>query len=273
MIDQEIDWSGESLLLLFSIKMARVIIKKERSVEVDGKKRKISSFDKHYVDSDKDFSCKYGTIKKTDLKKDKVKVANEEFVLFDAQFIDDYKRLRRDAQIITLKDIASIIANTCINKKSKVIDAGAGSGALACFLAAVADKVESFDINMDSLKIARENAKQLDLENIKFTRGDVYNAVSIKLKGFDVFTLDVPEPWRAIKTAGKVLKVGGFLVSYSPNINQTQQLVNALPDNFLHEKTIEVIEREWSVKDLVLRPKTKDVGHTAFLTFVRKIGK
>ena len=69
----------------------------------------------------------------------------------------------------------------------------------------------------------------------------------------------------------KVLKKGGFVVSYSPNINQTQQFVKALTDKFSYEKTIEVIEREWTIKDRVLRPKMKDIGHTAFLSFARLI--
>ena len=83
--------------------------------------------------------------------------------------------------------------------------------------------------------------------------------------------LDVTEPWKATKTAEKILKKGGFLVYYSPNINQVEKFVKSLSDKFLYERTIEVIEREWTVKGLILRPRMKDIGHTAFLTFVRRI--
>jgi tRNA (adenine57-N1/adenine58-N1)-methyltransferase len=83
--------------------------------------------------------------------------------------------------------------------------------------------------------------------------------------------LDVPEPWKAMKTAQKALKIGGFLAVYLPNISQMQEFVKALPEEFLIEKTVEVIEREWAVDKFRCRPATKDHAHTGFLTFARKL--
>jgi tRNA (adenine57-N1/adenine58-N1)-methyltransferase len=37
-------------------------------------------------------------------------------------------------------------------------------------------------------------------------------------------------------------------------------------------KTIEVSEREWDVIERKVRPKTQTIGHSGFMTFVRKIG-
>ena len=90
-------------------------------------------------DISKDFHCQFGLVKAKDLKKKDGSViktnTKKELIIFTPSFIDSYKRIKRGPQIITRKDIAAIIAETGINKDSKVVDAGAGSGALACFLA------------------------------------------------------------------------------------------------------------------------------------------
>jgi len=254
--------------------MAKLLIKKEKKAEVDGVERVISGFEKYYVDEDKDFSTKHGTIRKKDLAKkpgSKVKSGVHEFIILDPVFLDHYKRIKRMAQIITLKDIGAIIAHTGINKESIVLDAGSGSGALACFMGMIAKKVISYEKDKRSLEIARFNVEDLGLKNMIIKEGDIYEYKKVNEKDIDVFVLDVPEPQKAVKTALKVLKTGGFLAVYLPNINQVQEFVKALPEEFLLEKTIEVIEREWTIDEKRARPATKDHAHTGFLTFVRKL--
>jgi len=71
-------------------------------------------------DLNKPFSTKWGMIKKADLKKSGVIKSNQdkEFNIFDADFIDLYRRIKRLPQIIPLKDIGMIIATTGIGSKS-----------------------------------------------------------------------------------------------------------------------------------------------------------
>jgi tRNA (adenine57-N1/adenine58-N1)-methyltransferase len=254
----------------------RLLIKKEKRAFVEDLNREvtISDFEKRYVDSSEDFHNKYGTIRKKELSKksgSKIKMGNHEFIILDPVFLDHYKQIKRGAQIITLKDIGAIIARTGINKTSVVLDAGSGSGALACFMGMIAKQVISYDIDKRSLEIARGNVELLGAKNILIKEGDIYDYKKINEKDIDVFVLDVPEPWKAMKTAQKVLKIGGFIAVYLPNINQVQDLVKALPEEFLLEKTIEIIEREWAIDDKRTRPITKDFGHTGFLTFARKL--
>jgi len=254
----------------------KLLIKKEKKVFVDDLDREVtlSGFEKHYVDNSKDFSTKHGTIRKKELSKkpgSKIMNGNQEFIILDPVFLDHYKQIKRGAQIITLKDIGAIIAHTGINKNSIILDAGSGSGALACFLGMIAKQVVSYDIDKKSLEIARGNVELLGAKNILIKEGDINDYKKIKEKDIDVLVLDVPEPWKAMKTAEKVLKIGGFLAIYLPNINQVQEFVKALPDEFLLEKTIEIIEREWVVDEKRSRPATKDFGHTGFLTFARKL--
>ncbi|MBW2990246.1 methyltransferase domain-containing protein [Candidatus Woesearchaeota archaeon] len=254
----------------------KVLIKKEKKTFVKDLNREVtvSGFEKHLVDSGKDFHTKHGIISKNNLLKkagSTAKVANHEYIILDPVFLDHYKRIKRLAQIITLKDIGAIISNTGLTKDSNVLDAGAGSGALACFLGVLAKKVITIDNHKKSLEVTRENVNALGLKNVVVKEGNIYTYTKINEKNIDIFVLDVPEPWKAIKTALKVLKIGGFLVVYLPNINQVQKFVKALPERFLIEKTIEVIEREWTVDAKRARPKTKDHGHTGFLTFVRRL--
>jgi len=255
---------------------ARILIKRRVSVEVDGENRTISKFEKHYIDASNDYHTKHGIIRKDDLQRKSgslIKQGSNEFIIFDADFIDDYKHLRRLAQIITLKDVGAIIVNTGMTRDSRVLDAGAGSGALACYLGKVVKKVVSYDIEDSSIDVSRENVKRLCLKNVEIKKGDIYDAKSIseKEKGFDVVVLDVPEPWRALDTVRKSLRIGGFIAVYLPNISQVQEFVKALSDDLLVENTIEATEREWVVDARRTRPATKEYSHTAFLTFVRRI--
>ncbi len=252
----------------------KLLIKKEKKVRVDGRERVISGFEKHYADTGKDYHTRHGIISKKDLLKkagSSINVRNHNYIIIDPVFLDHYKRIKRFAQIITLKDIGAIIANTGITKDSIVLDAGSGSGALACFLGVLAKKVITYDKDEKSLEVTKENVKTLGLNNVFVKKGDIYAHTRIKEKNIDVLVLDVPEPWKAVKTAQKVLKIGGFLVVYLPNITQVQEIVKALSDELLLEKTIEVIEREWAVDAKRSRPKTRDPAHTGFITFARKL--
>jgi tRNA (adenine57-N1/adenine58-N1)-methyltransferase len=67
------------------------------------------------------------------------------------------------------------------------------------------------------------------------------------------------------------LKSGAYLVCYLPNITQVQDLIQeSKKHQFLLEKTIELIEREWTIQKRICRPKHQILGHTAFLVFFRK---
>ncbi|MFH0870400.1 MAG: methyltransferase domain-containing protein [archaeon] len=253
---------------------ARILIKRRVSAQVDGEERTISKFEKHYIDVSNDYHTKHGIIKKDELQKRSgslVGQGSNEFIIFDADFLDDYKHIRRLAQIITLKDIGAIIVNTGMTRDTKVLDAGAGSGALACYLGKIVKKVMSYDIEDTSIDVSRENVKRLCLKNVEVNKGDIYDAKSISEKGFDVVVLDVPEPWRALGTVRKSLRIGGFIAVYLPNISQVQEFVKALSEEFLVESTIESTEREWAVDARRTRPTTKEYSHTAFLTFVRRL--
>ena len=228
-------------------------------------------------DLTKEFHTQHGYVSAKDLQKSSGSVVTtskgKELFIMDPNFTDTFEKIKRGAQIITLKDVGFILMNAGLNNKSKVLDAGTGSGALACTLAHYAKKVVSYDVREDHLDIGKTNAEFFGLKNITFKEGDISKGVSEK--DFDLITLDIPEPWTAIESAFKSLKPGGFIVSYNPCITQANSFVNAIrkDERFLFIKTSEVIEREWIVHEKRVRPGNESMGHTGFITIVRKILK
>lgn len=260
--------------------MPKVLIRKERKEYVKEIDKEVTVAKPRYYfveDASKDYHTADGVIAKKDLKKKDGSIVKtntgKEFLVFSSDFSDEYRKIRRLPQIIPLKDIGIIIAETGIGKQSKVVDAGTGSGAAACFLAHLVKEVVSYDIKKEHVQIARENVKRLGLKNIKIKNKNIYKEVNEK--DADLFVLDVPEPWNAISSADKALKVGGYLVSYSPTIPQVMDFVNTIANNpkFIVTKTIEAIERKWDVYRRKVRPKSSGIGHSGFLTFARKISQ
>ncbi|MBW2995852.1 methyltransferase domain-containing protein [Candidatus Woesearchaeota archaeon] len=256
----------------------KILISKPKREFVKELNKEISviKLKKFYIDDlTKDYSTQYGVISKSDLKKKAGSAVKsntgKEFILLDADFIDDYKRIRRTSQIMTLKDIGYIMAQTGVNKNSRIVDAGTGCGANAIYLAHMCKEVVSYDIEKENIKVAKENIKNLGLKNIKVKEKSIFKGIDEK--DVDLVVLDLPTPWNAIQAAEKCLRVGGYLVVYNPQITQTADFVNAIKANgkFIHEKTVELVERSWKINGPVVRPRSEGIGHTAFLTFVRRV--
>ena len=224
---------------------------------------------------DQDAQTPLGSIKKKDLKKkpgSSVKSSQgKEFVLLDTNFIDDLKHIKRLPQTMPLKDIGLIVTTTGINKDSVIVDAGAGSGFLACYLAHLCKKVVTYDVNDKHLAISKENAAFLGLKNITIKKGSIYD--KIPEKNADLVVLDVPEPEKAVNTAANALKIGGHVVAYTIHATQLLNFVNAILQDkrFLLVKSSELMERLWKAEKTMVRPKIIPLGHSGFLTFARKI--
>lgn len=180
-----------------------------------------------------------------------------------------YKRLKRGPQVILPKDIGFIIAYTGISKDSFCVDAGTGSGWLAVSLARVCKRVVSYDIRPDFLKIAEKNKTIEGLGNLELRNGDFTKAV--KDRDADLVTLDMPNSDKALRNASRVLKPGGYVVGYLPQMEQVKAFVKKLGSiGFCNPMVYEVIVRDMLVRDEGMRPSTKGVWHTAYLAFAEK---
>ncbi len=223
------------------------------------------------------YNTQFGQIDLKELKKkkvgDKIKThTGEVFTVAEPNFLDLLeKKAKRLPQIITPQDAAMILAYTGIAPNSLIVDAGCGSGFLSMFLAYYCSKgkVISYEINERFAKIARENAKLVGLKNLQIKTKDILQG--IEEKNVDMVTLDMKDAERNIENAYYALKPGGWLVVYSPYIEQVKLVTERINQlSFTEVKTIECIKREWQVSEYT-RPKTLGLMHTGWLTFARKI--
>ncbi|MFH1332503.1 MAG: methyltransferase domain-containing protein [archaeon] len=228
---------------------------------------------KKYYWKEGDLHTLAGVVKEEDIKKADKKVKshqNKEFLIHDANFVDEIKKIKRGPAIMTKKDIGYVIANTGIDKESTVIDAGAGCGVSAMHIARLVKKVISYENEEEFYRIAQKNIEDLEIKNIELKNKDVNQG--IEEKEVDLILLDLPEPWKVLQHAEKVLKSGRFLVAYLPTTTQVEELIKGIEGkDFIQEKVVELIEREWHVEGKKVRPKSKMIGHTGFLVFLRKI--
>lgn len=181
------------------------------------------------------------------------------------------KKVKRLPQIMMPKDIALILAFTGIASDSLVVDSGTGSGFLAIFLANYikGGKIVTYEKDKRFIKVAKENIKLCGLSNIKLKQRDVVKGMNERK--VDLVTLDMKDAEKVVKHAYKALKPGGWLVVYSPYVEQVIEVANEIKKkNFCEVKTVENIVREWQIEKYT-RPKTLGLMHTGFLTFARKV--
>ncbi len=228
----------------------------------------IDEQDNKYLWERGDLHIFQGVVKEKDIKNGIIEThLGKRLIVFDASFVDKLEKIKRGPAILTKKDIGEIISYTGINSKSKVVDAGAGCGVLAAYFAGISKNVVSYEKNKEFYELAKKNIEFLNVR-VKLKNKDIYE--DIDEKNLDLITLDLLEPWKAVKNARKSLKCGGFLVCYLTNINQMNILFKELK-GFYVERVIETIEREWIVDDIKVRPKNTGILHTGFLLFARRI--
>lgn len=197
----------------------------------------------------------------------------KKFIIMKPSIIDVLnKKAKRLPQIITAKDIGLILSNTGIGPGSNVVDAGTGSGFLAIVLANYVrpGKVATYEKNKKFAKVAAENIRVSGLSKfIKLKQKDITRGIDER--NVDLVALDMQRPDRIVKKAHGALTSGGWLVVYSPYVEQVAMVRKEIAKkNFYFVKTVENIVREWQFEK-ASRPKTIGMMHTGFLTFARKI--
>lgn len=227
----------------------------------------------YLVSGKEDVHTKDGILRKEELslRKGVIKThLGKKFFVLPPKVLDFIKKARIGPQRISLKDCGLIAAYSGVSPGSKIVDAGTGSGILAMFLANLVapETLYTYEIREDFFQLAKKNFQKAGLKNIKIKKKDIYEG--IEEKNLDLITLDLPEPWRVVKHAKKSLKEGGYLVSYSPSIEQSKKFFDSLGKEF-YSQTLECLVREWDMK--VLRPYSRILAHTGFITLARWLGK
>ncbi len=224
-----------------------------------------------HKDEKKPFSTKEGTILPADLTNPQATTnKGKTYTIFNADFLDQWKHLKRGAQIFQPKDVGAIIVHTGMGKDSVLVEAGGGSGKGTSFFANICKHIYCFERNPDHAKMIRSNLEALKLTNFTLIEDAIQND---KLEiAADIVILDLLDTSDAMIHASKFLKSGGRLVTYNPHMSQVSDIVNheQVQKIYLHESTLESNERQWLVKGKQARPEFIQQVHSGFLSFCRK---
>lgn len=183
----------------------------------------------------------------------------------------------RGAAVVYPKDAAHILVQTDIFPGARVLEAGAGSGALSMFLLRAigsTGKLYSYERREDFAKIAQRNVETFF--------GGPHPAWTLRVgdlvadntgEEVDRVILDMLAPWECVDLVGDVLVPGGLLCCYVATTTQLGRTVDTLRvhGGFTEPVAREYSAREWHAEGLAIRPGHGTSGHTGFLIFTRRL--
>jgi len=218
--------------------------------------------------------------------------------------------MTRGAAVIYPKDAAQIVAMADIFPGARVLEAGAGSGALSCWLLrAVGEEglLVSYERRADFAGIARENVERFfggphpawrlrvgDLAGLAAATSpeatspggpgeagegepgpSVEHAEAEDNEPFDRVVLDMVAPWEHIGTAAGALIGGGVICCYVSTVTQLSRTVEAVREqgSFDEPAAWESLTRGWHVDGLAVRPGHRMIAHTGFLVTARRLAE
>jgi tRNA (adenine57-N1/adenine58-N1)-methyltransferase len=189
----------------------------------------------------------------------------------------------RGAAVVYPKDAGQILAQADIYAGARVIEAGAGSGALSCWLLRAVGEgglLVSYERRPDFAEIARANVERYfggphpswQLVTGEFP-GDGAAAEDAGIADFDRVVLDMLAPWEHADAAAASLRAGGLICCYVATTTQMSRTVEALraQGSFAEPAAWETLLRGWHVDGLAVRPEHRMIGHTGFLVTARRL--
>ena len=201
-----------------------------------------------------------------------------DFLLFRHLMVDHVLSMPRGAAVIYPKDSAQILVEGDIFMGARVLEAGAGSGALSMtLLRAVGPEghVFSYEIREDHLEFAENNVEEYFGSKPEWWSprlGDLGDVTVDDLGGpVDRIVLDMLEPWEHLETVRDLLIPGGVFMTYVATVPQLMKVMEGLRELtcFTEPRAWESLGREWKVEGLATRPEHRMNAHTAFLIWTR----
>ncbi len=184
--------------------------------------------------------------------------------------------MARGAAVIYPKDAVQIVGLADVFPGARVVEAGAGSGALTCWLLRAvgeAGRVISFERRAEFAQIAAGNVESYfggPHPAWRLVAGELDPEVGGEA---DRVVLDMLAPWEHAGAAAAMLAPGGVLCCYVATTTQLARIVTATRDqgNFAEPAAWETLQRSWHVDGLAVRPEHRMVGHTGFLMTARRL--
>lgn len=219
--------------------------------------------------------------------------------------------MKRGAAVVYPKDAAQIVAMADIFPGARVTEAGAGSGALSCWLLRAVGEtgtVTSYERRPDFAEIAQRNVetffggpppnwrlvagdfggkeetetpdgRPLSAEHFSIERslpepaGPAGPAGPDRADRADRVVLDMLAPWDSLDAATRALRPGGVICCYVATTTQLSRVVEALRAQGRYDEPSawESMVRGWHVDGLAVRPEQRMIGHTGFLVTARRL--
>jgi tRNA (adenine57-N1/adenine58-N1)-methyltransferase catalytic subunit len=200
------------------------------------------------------------------------------FLVLRPLLVDYVMSMPRGPQVIYPKDAAQIVHEGDIFPGARVLEAGAGSGALTCsLLRAVGPEgqVVSYEQRAEHAEHARRNVWVFfgqAPDNWQLIVSDVADS-DLPDGSFDRAVLDMLAPWEVLDTVSRLVIAGGVLMIYVATVTQLSRAVEALRAQqcWTEPRAWETLQRGWNVVGLAVRPQHSMRGHTAFLIATRRL--
>lgn len=203
------------------------------------------------------------------------------YLAFRPLLADFVLSMPRGATVVYPKDAAMIVGYADVFPGARVIEAGAGSGALSCSLlraAGAAGAVYSYERREDFAAVATKNVERFfgsPHPAWRLTIGDLVQSLAEEPLDqlVDRAVLDMLSPWECLDAIGGVLLPGGLICCYVATTTQLSRVVEALREDgrFAEPASWETLLRTWHVEGLAVRPDHRMIGHTGFLVTARRL--
>ncbi len=194
--------------------------------------------------------------------------------VFEPTLMDLVDTFERPTQILYPKDVAYALYMMGVKPGQRVVEVGTGSGAMTTALARSVDPgghVYSYENRPEFLDVARRNLERAGVSSLVTLRNKDPTEEFDELEA-DAAVLDVGDPWKMVEASWKALVDGGMLAAFTPTFNQLERLAESLRiEGFLILEAVEVLIRQMKTEAGKVRPESRMVGHTAFLTIARKV--
>jgi len=182
--------------------------------------------------------------------------------------------VRRISNINYPKDISRILYRIGIKAGSRMIEIGAGSGAMTVSLAwavGAEGRIYAYDLREDMLKCTGKNLQRVGLAD----RVDLKvreKMAPFSEKDVDAVVMDIPTPWQELEAAWEALCWGGYLACTVPTYDQLGELGVCLAKNsFMSLEAMEIMCRPLRAERGRTRPEFKMIAHTQMIQFAAKI--
>jgi tRNA (adenine57-N1/adenine58-N1)-methyltransferase len=203
------------------------------------------------------------------------------YLAFRPLLMDFVLAMPRGAAVVYPKDAAMVVGYADIFPGARVIEAGAGSGALSCsLLRAVGETgfVHSYERREDFAEIARRNVERFfgaPHPRWQLTTGDLVESLTATPldEPADRVVLDMLAPWECLDAVSRSLIPGGLICCYVATTTQLSTVTEALREHgsFAEPSPFETLLRSWHVEGLAVRPDHRMIGHTGFLVTARRL--